>query len=279
MLGLRGDNALDAMLDEVIPWTPRRSARGRSSVAWACRSGLCWTCCWSGTRFLFTTPEYEDADMAANSILIEQARRFTLLVGNYRVSISTIQDWLPVRAGWGESLFYNALHVVPAPWNGQLIALYALNALSPRAWWPSATATRSVRATVGPIAVVLLFAALHRRCQLGLDAVPYIPAYRLRCRCRLGGGGSYAGTRGSPALAGWFLINGHALLPALRPGAGAAFACGGRVSAVERKSASMERAVFPRPAPGSGGAGRRPSARSSRSRWSASSRCTGGELR
>ena len=30
---------------------------------------------------------------------------------------------------WGESLFYDALHLVPTPWNGQLIALYALNAL------------------------------------------------------------------------------------------------------------------------------------------------------
>ena len=34
-------------------------------------------------RFLFTTRLYEDADMGANSILIEQARHFTLLVGNY----------------------------------------------------------------------------------------------------------------------------------------------------------------------------------------------------
>ena len=34
-------------------------------------------------RFLFTTRLYEQADMGANSILIEQARHFTLLVGNY----------------------------------------------------------------------------------------------------------------------------------------------------------------------------------------------------
>src|SRR5580700_5050125 len=33
--------------------------------------------------FLFSTPLPEDADMGANSILIEQARRFTLLVGHY----------------------------------------------------------------------------------------------------------------------------------------------------------------------------------------------------
>jgi hypothetical protein len=34
-------------------------------------------------RFIFTTRLYEAADMGANSILIEQARHFTLLVGNY----------------------------------------------------------------------------------------------------------------------------------------------------------------------------------------------------
>src|SRR5512135_311385 len=34
-------------------------------------------------RFLFTTRLDEDADMGANSILVEQARHFRLLVGNY----------------------------------------------------------------------------------------------------------------------------------------------------------------------------------------------------
>ena len=34
-------------------------------------------------RFLFTTRLYEQGDAGANSILIEQAKHFTLLIGNY----------------------------------------------------------------------------------------------------------------------------------------------------------------------------------------------------
>src|SRR4051812_32739664 len=34
-------------------------------------------------RYIFTEHRYEDGDFAANSILIDQARHFRLLVGNY----------------------------------------------------------------------------------------------------------------------------------------------------------------------------------------------------
>jgi len=64
--------------------------------------------------FLFTAPEYEDADMGANSILIEQARRFTLLVGHYsRYHFNEPGPAFLYVQAWGESLFYEALHVVP----------------------------------------------------------------------------------------------------------------------------------------------------------------------
>ena len=81
-------------------------------------------------RFLFTTRLYEDADMGANSILIEQARHFTLLVGNYSRDHFHHPGpaYMYVQAA-GESLFWAWLHLVPTPWNGQLLAAYALNAM------------------------------------------------------------------------------------------------------------------------------------------------------
>jgi hypothetical protein len=50
---------------------------------WAAPFALMLAVLLARNAFLFSAPEYEDADMGANSILIEQARRFTLLAGNY----------------------------------------------------------------------------------------------------------------------------------------------------------------------------------------------------
>jgi hypothetical protein len=79
--------------------------------------------------FLFSTPEYESSDMGANSILIEQARRFTLLVGNYsRKGFNHPGPAFLYVESWGEQIFWAMLRVVPTAWNGQLIGLYILNA-------------------------------------------------------------------------------------------------------------------------------------------------------
>jgi hypothetical protein len=80
-------------------------------------------------RFLFTTPLYELGDSGANSIIINQAKHFSLLVGNYsRQGFSHPGPaYFYVQAG-GEALFHDLLGVVPTPWNGQLLAIYALNA-------------------------------------------------------------------------------------------------------------------------------------------------------
>src|SRR5947209_7482485 len=81
-------------------------------------------------RFLFTTRLYEDADMGANSILVEQARHLSLLTGNYSRDHFHHPGpaYLYVKAA-GESLFWAWLHVVPSAWNGQLLAVYALNTM------------------------------------------------------------------------------------------------------------------------------------------------------
>src|ERR1700685_1518523 len=68
--------------------------------------------------FLFSNSYYEAADEGANSILIEQARHFKLLVGNYsRLGFNHPGPaYLYVQA-WGEEFWYDLLHAVPTPWN------------------------------------------------------------------------------------------------------------------------------------------------------------------
>jgi hypothetical protein len=163
--------------------------------------------------FLFSTPLYEDADMGANSILIEQARRFTLLVGNYsREKFNHPGPAFLYIQSWGESLFWSALHVVPTAWNGQLIAVYALNALFAafvvlvaHGW------TRSVRGAAAALAVVLLFGALHPAV-FSSDWMPYVYvltylAYLIAITSVAAG---HTRDLWIAAVAGWFCVHGHA---------------------------------------------------------------------
>jgi hypothetical protein len=202
--------------------------------------------------FLFTTPEYEDADMGANSILIEQARRFTLLVGNYsREKFHHPGPALLYVQSWGESLLFDALHVVPTPWNGQLIALYGLNAL----FAASVVAvgygwTRSPGGAAVTLAAVLAFGALHPSL-FSSDWMPYeyVPAYFafVVAIASVAAGNS----RDSPiaALSGWFLIHGHAcflfFVPLLAGGALAAAVW----SRARARTQGSERSVFSAPSP------------------------------
>ncbi len=164
-------------------------------------------------RFLFSTRLYEDADMGANSILIEQARHFTLLVGNYSRDHFHHPGpaYMYVQAA-GESLFWAWLHVVPTPWNGQLLAAYALNGMflalvtGVGYGW-----TRSLRGAAACFAVVAAFAAVHPAV-LSTDWMPYmyVPAYIafLVAAASVAAGG--ARDAWIMALTGWFLIHGHA---------------------------------------------------------------------
>lgn len=163
--------------------------------------------------YLFTTPLYEDADAGANSILIEQARRFTLLVGNYsRVRFNHPGPAFLYVESWGESIFWAWLHVVPTAWNGQLIALYALNAVfaalvvaAGYGW------TRSVRGAAAVFAVVLLYGALHPSL-FSSDWMPYVyvPAYLVFVVTIASVAAGRLTDAWIAALSGWFLIHGHA---------------------------------------------------------------------
>jgi hypothetical protein len=164
-------------------------------------------------RFLFTTRLYETADMGANSILIEQARHFTLLVGNYSRDHFHHPGpaYLYVQAA-GESLFWAWWHVVPTPWNGQLLAVYALTGMfvalvvSVGYGW-----TRSLRGAAACFAAVVAFAAVHPAV-LSSDWMPYL--YVLTYVAFIVSAGSVAAGHGRDAwimaLTGWFLIHGHA---------------------------------------------------------------------
>ena len=184
-----------------------------TAVAWAVPFALVLVVLLVRNAFLFSTPEYENADMGADSILIEQARRFSLLVGNYSREHFNHPGpaFLYVQA-WGESLFYDALHLVPTPWNGQLIALYALNAL----FAASVVAvgygwTRSVRGAAATLAVVALFGALHPS-MFSSDWMPYVymPAYFAFVVAIASVAAGRTQDCWLAALSGWFLIHGHA---------------------------------------------------------------------
>src|SRR5215469_18955799 len=148
----------------------RRAARSDDAVGRRHRPWWVWTVPFAAVMgvllirnaFLFSTPLHEDADMGANSILIEQARRFTLLVGHYsREKFNHPGPAFLYVQSWGESVFWAALHVVPAAWNGQLIAVYALNALfAALVVGTGYGVTRSLRAAAACCAALLAFAAV-----------------------------------------------------------------------------------------------------------------------
>src|SRR5581483_7657858 len=163
-------------------------------------------------RFLFTTRLYEDADMGANSILVEQARHFRLLVGNYSRDHFHHPGpaYLYVKAA-GESLLWAWLHVVPSAWTGQLLAVYALNAMfvalavGAVCGW-----TGSLRGAAACFAAVVALASAHPAV-LSSDWMPYL--YVVTYTAFLVAAASVAAGAVRDlwimALTGWFLIHGH----------------------------------------------------------------------
>jgi hypothetical protein len=215
--------------------------------------------------FLFSAPEYEDADMAANSILIEQARRFTLLVGNYsREGFNHPGPAFLYVESWGESLFYDALHVVPTPWNGQLIGLYLLNAgfaacvVAVVYGW-----TRSLRGVLAAGAVLALFGFLHPAV-FNSDWMPYVyvPAFLTFVVSLASVSAGRSADAWIAALSGWFLIHGHAAFLFLVPAMAA-------VPVAVRTLPRVRSAVTSRRLPGDAerGRGRRALRRAVRARW------------
>lgn len=73
---------------------------------------------------------YERGDFAANSIITADAKHFDLLVGNYsRLGFHHPGPAFFYVQAFGEWLLYDLLGAVPTPWNGQWVALLALNSV------------------------------------------------------------------------------------------------------------------------------------------------------
>ena len=195
--------------------------------------------------WLFRTPVYEDADMGAYSIQIEQARRFALLVGNYsREKFNHPGPAFLYVQAWGEDLFYDLTRAVPAAWNGEVAGLYLLSSFFAACTVVVAYRWGGGRAALATLGAVGLFGALHPSA-FSSDWMPYeyVPAYL----AFVVSVGSVAGgrTRDSwiAALSGWFLIHGHAcfllFVPSLWLGAIAA-----------RLAPHLRRRTWPRPGRG-----------------------------
>ncbi len=113
--------------------------------------------------YLFTTKIYENQDFAANTIAVLQAKRFDLLTGNYSKEgfYHPGPAFLYAMAA-GESFFHDLLHLVPTPWNGQLLAILLLNAaLIAASLAVLARQAGSWEVAVAALAAALLFFALH----------------------------------------------------------------------------------------------------------------------
>jgi hypothetical protein len=76
-----------------------------------------------GRAYYFSTPLYETADLAANSLQINLATHLLEIHGNYsRFGFHHPGPAFFYVYAAGEFLFFNMLHLVPAPHNGQLLA-------------------------------------------------------------------------------------------------------------------------------------------------------------
>jgi hypothetical protein len=77
---------------------------------------------------LFTQPVVETTDFAANSLLVQQARHFTLLTGHYsRWRFHHPGPAFLYLFALGEFLFHDVLHIVPAPYNAQVLIMIVFN--------------------------------------------------------------------------------------------------------------------------------------------------------
>ena len=133
-------------------------------------AGLLWR-----NRAVFTQPLYEVGDAAANSLLINQAKSFDLLVGHYsRVGFNHPGPGALYLQAAGEALFTDVLGLTPAAHNGQVVAVMLLHAAVLAAvigivhsWcgrWPAAAAG---------LGALLTWYAAHKYSLAG----PWIPVF------------------------------------------------------------------------------------------------------
>jgi hypothetical protein len=164
-------------------------------------------------RFLFSTKLYEQGDGGANSILIAQAKRFTLLVGNYSREgfHHPGPGYMYVEAA-GEWLLRDLLHVVPTAWNAHMLAVFALNcAFVAMAVMVVYGWTRSPAGAAACFAVVVAFIIWYpwianSDWMPNMYVIPYV-AFVIAAASVAAGA---ARDVWIVTLSGWLLIHGHA---------------------------------------------------------------------
>ena len=180
---------------------------------WAAPFALVLTVLVIRSRFLFTDRFYEDTDAGANSILIQQAMHFTLLIGNYsREGFNHPGPAYMYAQAVGQWLFLYALHLVPTGWNADVLSVFALNS----AFVAMITGvvygwTRSLRGVAVCLAVLLGFIATQPQI-LSLNWMPwmYVPPYIAFLVAAASVAAGASRDLWILTLTGWFLIHGHA---------------------------------------------------------------------
>lgn len=115
----------------------------------------------NNSALVFRSRQYETDDYAADSLQIIKAKHFRETLGQYsRYGFHHPGPAFLYVFAVGEFLFFDATHLVPAPFNGQLIALYLLSAF----FFSTAVAIAARRLRAGRfwfVCFALLFAAWH----------------------------------------------------------------------------------------------------------------------
>ncbi|GEM_PF-3148806 len=112
---------------------------------------------------LFTTIIFEDGDYAANSILINLAKSFQLLVGHYsRMGFNHPGPAFLYVMAFFEKIFFDGLHIVPSAFNAQEIGIMFLNSFFLAiCCYIFFDMTKSVIKTLSVVALVLFFYSIN----------------------------------------------------------------------------------------------------------------------
>ncbi len=201
---------------EVVPDHPldapgRRRAPGRAFFVWAVPALATFVVLCIRNSYLFSVNIREDGDSAVNSILVQKALHGRLLVGNYsRVGFHHPGPAFLYVMAAGEALFYRLLGVAASPFNGQLLGVFALNALLiglvVSIFYRH---TRSIPVTAVVFGVIALFVAHHET----IDSAWFPHLYFMSFLLVMVAGASIAtgDLAELPAfvLAGGLLVHGH----------------------------------------------------------------------
>jgi hypothetical protein len=186
--------------------------RGRPAWVWLLPFALMAGILCAANARVLGTPLYERSDEAANSILVEQARRFTLLIGIYsRTHINHPGPAYMYPRAWGEQVFWAATRWVPTAFNGQLISVYILNGVFVAfvvavvyGW------TRRVSAVLACVALVFTFAYLHPPAfSSDWMSYSYVPTYFAFLVAVASVAAGRAKDTWIALVTGWFLFEGH----------------------------------------------------------------------